>query len=756
MSQQGRAKDQGSETLTGNTGGPVSPDGSGNINIVGSSPITVSGNPGTNTLTVEGDGTLVKTFTTNSGIATPASDNIDILGDSAQGISTSGAGDTITLTNSDSSTTQKGVSELATSAETITGTDTTLTIPPSALTAKLGTQTDNGVAYGDGSTNSIQWTSVLTDGQLVIGSTAGNPNAADLTSSGGTIVFTPGSNSLNLDTSGAIASSVPVDSGGPAIPSSGAFSILGNSSTDFTNSSGMVSHVGATTNEIYLENRRWFSSFIVDPSSTVGLRGEYTTVQAAITAATAAGGGIIYIRPGIYVEDITLEDNISLIGLQANLGNEVQIQGTVTVEYTGRCDIENLYFVTTGASLFVSTTGTAQLNMTNCFFVSSIGPICLSSNPSLVITIDFCGFVPAFADIFSMSAGNLTVRYSSINAFFGNRKRILASGTAVYNFRFSIVDHFFETQGTATISLFNNTINSTTTETLNVNSAGSTISSFNNGITCTAASGDFAIGTGTFEYGETLLPGTALDIAATLTEIKVGSRPRATSAASAAAVDFGTCGFDSTEFSLSDGFVNLDGSISSSFPTDTGTAVPVVGALTVSGGTLIGTTGAGSTVTVSADDNVVGSVATDSGTVTPVTNSFTISGGVGISTTGAGATTTIDSTFGGIDINEITVTGPTSMVEDTGYIANNAAQVDLALPLTSALGSILKINGKGAGGWIISQNAGQTIHFLAQDTTTGVGGSLASSTQYDCVTIRCITATTDWVVESVVGNLTVV
>ncbi len=39
-------------TLTGNSGGPVGPDGSSNINVIGSGAITVSGSPGTNTLTI--------------------------------------------------------------------------------------------------------------------------------------------------------------------------------------------------------------------------------------------------------------------------------------------------------------------------------------------------------------------------------------------------------------------------------------------------------------------------------------------------------------------------------------------------------------------------------------------------------------------------------------------------------------------------------------------------------------------------------
>lgn len=40
------------QKLTGNTGGPVAPDGSSNINIVGSGSISVTGNPGTHTLTI--------------------------------------------------------------------------------------------------------------------------------------------------------------------------------------------------------------------------------------------------------------------------------------------------------------------------------------------------------------------------------------------------------------------------------------------------------------------------------------------------------------------------------------------------------------------------------------------------------------------------------------------------------------------------------------------------------------------------------
>ncbi len=43
-------------TLTGNSGGAVPPDGSGNINILGTGSVTVAGNPGTDTLTISVSG----------------------------------------------------------------------------------------------------------------------------------------------------------------------------------------------------------------------------------------------------------------------------------------------------------------------------------------------------------------------------------------------------------------------------------------------------------------------------------------------------------------------------------------------------------------------------------------------------------------------------------------------------------------------------------------------------------------------------
>ena len=61
------------ETLTGNSGGAVSPDANDNINVVGDAVgITIAGNPGTNTLTASlvGGGVAAQSFPTGAGVST--------------------------------------------------------------------------------------------------------------------------------------------------------------------------------------------------------------------------------------------------------------------------------------------------------------------------------------------------------------------------------------------------------------------------------------------------------------------------------------------------------------------------------------------------------------------------------------------------------------------------------------------------------------------------------------------------------------
>lgn len=192
MSQGGANSSSGSgaspiQTLTGNSGGPVGPDPSYNINVVGNNGvgIDVVGNAGANTLTIRG---------------------------------------------LQSSTTQFGVVKLATNAQAIAGTDTNNAITSSALTAKLGTQTANGLPIGAGSSSALSWTAAPTNGQILIGGTGVSPSLNTLTAGSG-ISITNASNSITIAATGAGEVSQINGDSGSATPSGGAITFNANSNS---------------------------------------------------------------------------------------------------------------------------------------------------------------------------------------------------------------------------------------------------------------------------------------------------------------------------------------------------------------------------------------------------------------------------------------------------------------------------------------------------------------------------------------------
>lgn len=191
------------------------------------------------------------------------------------------------------------------------------------------------------------------------------------------------------------------------------------------------------------------------------------------------------------------------------------------------------------------------------------------------------------------------------------------------------------------------------------------------------------------------------------------------------------------------------------FITDAGTAVPSLNTLNIVGDGDITTSASGATLMINTGGSIATTFTCDSGTATPSTNNINIIGGGGASTVGSGSTVTINSSGGGITWNEQTVVGPTSMAVDHGYIANIASPsvVGFTLPLTSILGSIICVIGKGSGGWSIAQNAGQSIREVDSVTTVGVGGSVASSEARANLCMVCVTADTDWIIYSSSGNL---
>jgi hypothetical protein len=139
--------------------------------------------------------------------------------------------------------------------------------------------------------------------------------------------------------------------------------------------------------------------------------------------------------------------------------------------------------------------------------------------------------------------------------------------------------------------------------------------------------------------------------------------------------------------------------------------------------------------------------------VNPVAATLTAGAGISIVNGAGSITISASGSSGWVD----QTTTPVTMVTNTGYTSDaGATLINFTLPTTSAIGDKVEINGKGAGLYMIDQAAGQQIHFGNLASTAGTGGSVSSTLQYDCITLRCIIANTTWVVTSSVGNFTVV
>lgn len=84
---------------------------------------------------------------------------------------------------------------------------------------------------------------------------------------------------------------------------------------------------------------------------------------------------------------------------------------------------------------------------------------------------------------------------------------------------------------------------------------------------------------------------------------------------------------------------------------------------------------------------------------------------------------------------------------NTGYITTNALTVTATLPATASPGQMVCFEQYGAGEIVVAQNAGQTIHTVTGDTTTGVAGTLSTIDQYSSFCLICVVADTDWMLQ---------
>lgn len=104
---------------------------------------------------------------------------------------------------------------------------------------------------------------------------------------------------------------------------------------------------------------------------------------------------------------------------------------------------------------------------------------------------------------------------------------------------------------------------------------------------------------------------------------------------------------------------------------------------------------------------------------------------------------------GGGGITFVNVSGTTQAAAvNMGYIIGNASQTTVTLPATAPVGSVVAVQGNGAGGWILAPNAGQTIKVGQASAST----SVTSAANYDAIQVVCVVANTTWATSYLVSS----
>lgn len=134
------------------------------------------------------------------------------------------------------------------------------------------------------------------------------------------------------------------------------------------------------------------------------------------------------------------------------------------------------------------------------------------------------------------------------------------------------------------------------------------------------------------------------------------------------------------------------------------------------------------------------------------TTTFTVTGNTSVTLPTSGTLATTGQVITNVNQN----TSSATLAPNSRYATNNGASlVTYTLPAGAAVGDTYIIVGGSSGGWTIAQPASVQCHLGSSATTSGVGGSISSSNQYDCCTLSVVAANVISVY-GVQGNLTIV
>lgn len=742
--------------------------------------------------------------------------NINLLGTAVQGISTSGSGNTITWTIADATTTQKGVSELATDAEAIAGSLTTnVVLNPSSLKAKLGTQTVHGVALGGGNTAALSYTSAGSVGQILRSAGASaDPDwttwTIGATTAQGDILYSSAANTISslakdtnatrylsntgssnnpawaqVNLTNGVTGTLPVTNGGTGVASITDHALIVGSGT------AAITEIGPLTNGqlvIGSTGADPVAATLTTPLSTIDITNGAGSIGLDVNASNRTDTGFAsWSAAGPYFDDTTLGTFTVLVGGTGYINNKlITWSGPQSVTGLTAGNTYYIYIDSTG-TIGSTTTRTNALYQDYIVLFECLRDSTLPTNNQVTTKENHPYTFPVNTSNYLHEVIGVVIENfnNGANITLNGTQKIQINGTDYLNDH-GLITTIPDSGGVAVSWIRMYTDGSG--KWARFNSSDTFTGYYNNAGTPTAlGASKYAVyrlyctkdnlNVSTPVYGAILDTTQYNNLASAQTAIANGTIASATNEIyNLEIVQLGYIIYSQASSSIVDVIIDKTTQISTTSTSGTNVASLVTTVTSNFDGWLS-----------SADTNVQAALETldDVGKgVTPqhsvllagasyaitstgvLTNGQLVIGntgsapsvasltaGSGISIVGGAGSITIASTGSGMAYSE--VTGATqAMAANTAYGANNAGGVTFTLPSTASAGTVMQITGI-LGNWVLAQNAGQTVYIGNTNTTTGAGGSLTAADKGDCITLRCIVANTDFRVESMMGNITV-
>lgn len=210
------------------------------------------------------------------------------------------------------------------------------------------------------------------------------------------------------------------NTGGAISPITGNISILGNGQATFAGTAGTLTLTQTAAGYP-------ITPFVVGASGVAG----YQTIQSAITAATATGG-VVYIQPGTYTENLTLANGVYLVGTNDSPDAGLcKIIGVHTPPATGSCTFSNLYLQSATHVLSSAVAGSATLSLTNCTVNLTNGYIFNLANWTGSLLLDQINDASTINGVVT-NAGGSSIFFALSDVGVGTANSMSTTGTVVF------------------------------------------------------------------------------------------------------------------------------------------------------------------------------------------------------------------------------------------------------------------------------------------------------------------------------------